>query len=225
MASRLPITATSTASSLQDKQPSALGDDERARLLALADDLPQLWNHPAASAETRKRILRAVLKEIIVTVTADRLHLVLHWHGGDHTRLEVVKNRVGQNRWKTALAGSRTRTRGPSRDPGDHDDWDRTCPVCCRLGIHGWNGRCVWLGWGLMVNPGVSPRARPPVRSAALAPGAKRIGAGLSQPATAGTAASASSTAAAAKCLNPARSMSSDQRSRPPSAPSRPGIA
>ena len=45
---------------------------------------------------------------------------------------------------------------GPSRDPGDHDDWDRTCPVCCRLGIHGWNGRCVWLGWGLMVNPGVS---------------------------------------------------------------------
>ena len=33
---------------LQNQSPSALGDDERARLLALADDLPQLWNHPAA---------------------------------------------------------------------------------------------------------------------------------------------------------------------------------
>jgi excisionase family DNA binding protein len=69
--------------------------------MALADDLPRLWNHPAASSETRKRILRAVLKEIIVTVAADRLRLVLHWQGGDHTGLEVAKNRTGQNRWKT----------------------------------------------------------------------------------------------------------------------------
>lgn len=33
---------------------------------------------PAASAETRKRILRAVLNEIVVAVEADRLHLRLH---------------------------------------------------------------------------------------------------------------------------------------------------
>ena len=63
---------------LQNEQPRALHDDERATLLALADDLPQLWNHPAASNETRKRILRALLEEIVVTVEADRLHLVLH---------------------------------------------------------------------------------------------------------------------------------------------------
>jgi CheY-like chemotaxis protein len=31
----------------------------------------------------------------------------------------------------------------PSRDLGDRDDWDKTSRVCCRLGIHGWNGRCV----------------------------------------------------------------------------------
>jgi excisionase family DNA binding protein len=86
------------------EQPVALGDDERAALLALADDLPRLWNHPAASAETRKRILRAVLKEIIVTVEPDRLRLMLHWQGGDHTRLEVAKNRTGQHRWKTDAA-------------------------------------------------------------------------------------------------------------------------
>ena len=88
----------------RDDQPAALSEDERATLLALADDLPRLWNHPAASAETRKRILRAVLNEIVVTVEPDRLHLVLHWQGGDHTRLEVVKNRTGQHRWKTDTA-------------------------------------------------------------------------------------------------------------------------
>src|SRR4051794_34007938 len=56
---------------------------------------------PPRPNETRTRILRAVLKEIVVTVKADRLCLVLHWQGGDHTRLEVAKNRTGQNRWKT----------------------------------------------------------------------------------------------------------------------------
>ena len=86
---------------LQNEQPRTLHHDERATLLALADDLPQLWNHPAASNETRKRILRAVLEEIVVTAKTDRLRLVLHWQGGDHTRLDVVKNRTGQNRWKT----------------------------------------------------------------------------------------------------------------------------
>jgi excisionase family DNA binding protein len=85
-------------------QPAALSDDERAAVLALADDLPRLWNHSAASAGTRKRILRAVLNEIVVTVEPDRLQLLLHWQGGDHTRLEVVKTRAGQHRWKTDTA-------------------------------------------------------------------------------------------------------------------------
>lgn len=86
---------------LRREQPKVLSDDDRTTLLTLADDLPVVWNHPESSAEIRKRILRAVLKEIIVTIEGNRLHLMLHWQGGDHTRLEVVKNRVGQNRFKT----------------------------------------------------------------------------------------------------------------------------
>ena len=89
---------------LRDEEPSAVGVDERMTLMALAGDLPTLWNDAAASVETRKRILRAVLKEIIVTAETGRLHLVLHWQGGDHTRLEVVKNRSGQNRFETDAA-------------------------------------------------------------------------------------------------------------------------
>ncbi len=35
----------------------------------------------------------AVLEEVVVTVEAARLRLVLHWQGGDHTGNEVAKNR------------------------------------------------------------------------------------------------------------------------------------
>jgi excisionase family DNA binding protein len=88
----------------RDKQPPAVTEAERAELLALGTDLPRLWNHSAGSAATRKRILRAVLEEIIVTVEPGQLRLKLHWKGGDHTALEVVKNRRGQHRWKTDTA-------------------------------------------------------------------------------------------------------------------------
>ncbi len=121
---------------LQNEQPRALHDDERATLLALADDLPQLWNHPTASNETRKRILRAVLEEIIVTVEADRLRLVLHWQGGDHTRLEVAKNRTGQNRWKTDIETVQL-VRELARILPDHS----IAPLLNRLGIRSAKGQ------------------------------------------------------------------------------------
>ncbi len=83
---------------------STISEAERIELAALAEDLPRTWNHPAASAETRKRILRAVLEEIIVTVEPALLHLKLHWKGGEHTLLEVPKSRHGEHRWKTSAA-------------------------------------------------------------------------------------------------------------------------
>ena len=122
--------------SLCSEQPSALGDDERMALMALAGDLPALWNDAAASIETRKRIVRAVLKEIIVTVETGRLHLVLHWQGGDHTRLEVLKNRSGQNRYKTDVATEQL-VRELARLLPDHS----IAPVLNRLGIRSARGQ------------------------------------------------------------------------------------
>jgi excisionase family DNA binding protein len=122
--------------SMSCEQPSAVSDDERTMLLALAEDLPALWNHPAASVETHKRILRAVLKEIIVTAEAGRLHLVLHWQGGDHTRLEVMKNRSGQNRWKTDVATEQLVCELARLLP-DHS----IAPVLNRLGIRSAKGQ------------------------------------------------------------------------------------
>jgi excisionase family DNA binding protein len=82
-------------------QPTALTDDERQGLMHMGADLEAAWHHPSATTATRKRIVRAVLHEIVARVEADRIHLVLHWQGGDHTELRVKKNRTGQHRWST----------------------------------------------------------------------------------------------------------------------------
>src|SRR5215831_17535241 len=66
-----------------------LGESERQQLMALGADLEQAWSHPAATAATRKRILRTALSEIIVRREGAIIHAVLHWQGGDHTELQV----------------------------------------------------------------------------------------------------------------------------------------
>jgi excisionase family DNA binding protein len=89
----------------QEKQLGlGISEAERAELMALADDLPRAWNHPAATAETRKRILRTMLEEVVVLAEPGHLRLKLHWKGGDHTALEVRKSRNGEHRWKTSTA-------------------------------------------------------------------------------------------------------------------------
>ena len=40
-----------------------------------------------------------MLREVVARVEGDRIQLLLHWRGGDHTRLEVRKNRRGRTRW------------------------------------------------------------------------------------------------------------------------------
>ena len=81
--------------------PEALSSAERDRLLALGADLETVWTHPGATAQTRKRIVRAVLEEIVVKLAVEHIELLLHWRGGDHTRLTVPRNRTGQHRWCT----------------------------------------------------------------------------------------------------------------------------
>jgi DNA invertase Pin-like site-specific DNA recombinase len=84
---------------LARQRPAALSAAERLRLLQLGADLEAAWHHPAATAVTRKRIIRAVLHEVVARVDGEQIQLLLHWQGGDHTRLAVRKNRRGQTRW------------------------------------------------------------------------------------------------------------------------------
>jgi excisionase family DNA binding protein len=87
------------ASLNQNKLSPALSAEDRARLMVLGKDLSKAWNSPGATIETRKKIIRLLIKEIIVDVADDKLALVIHWQGGDHTEMTVKKNKVGQTRW------------------------------------------------------------------------------------------------------------------------------
>jgi excisionase family DNA binding protein len=83
-----------------DKAP-ALTVTDRERLMVLGQDLVRAWESPGTTPETRKKIIRTVISEIIVDIVGDTLELIVHWQGGDHTRLTAKRNRAGQTRWTT----------------------------------------------------------------------------------------------------------------------------
>jgi DNA invertase Pin-like site-specific DNA recombinase len=82
-------------------RPPPLGERERQELMRLGADLDQAWSHTAATAATRKRILRAALNEIVVRKEGPVINMVLHWKGGDHTALQVKLrlNAAGRHHW------------------------------------------------------------------------------------------------------------------------------
>ena len=87
---------------LDAKKPPPLGEKERQHLMQLGADLERAWSHPAASAATRKRILRAALHEIIARADNGFIDMVLPWQGGDHTALKLKMNTAGKHRWTVA---------------------------------------------------------------------------------------------------------------------------
>ena len=84
---------------LEAKKPTPLGETERQHLMRLGADLELAWSHPAATAETRKRILRTASHEIVVRIEGGFIQMVLHWQGGDHTALQLKINGAGKHRW------------------------------------------------------------------------------------------------------------------------------
>jgi DNA invertase Pin-like site-specific DNA recombinase len=76
---------------------------DRATLLKLARQFEEVWHHPAADHLIRKRLVRLVIEEIIATVnqTDPSIELIIHWKGGKHTELKILKNRTGQHSHST----------------------------------------------------------------------------------------------------------------------------
>jgi DNA invertase Pin-like site-specific DNA recombinase len=76
----------------------------RKEFEGLAADLEAVWNHPDADARLKKRIVRALIQEIVVDVDreAGEIILVIHWKGGVHTELRLPRRRRGQNSSQTS---------------------------------------------------------------------------------------------------------------------------
>lgn len=80
---------------LRDKEQIAV--PSREEFLDLATQLESLW--PDADPRLRKRIVRALIQEVIVNVddAAAEVVLVIHWKGGVHSELRFPRRRRGQN--------------------------------------------------------------------------------------------------------------------------------
>ena len=64
----------------------------------LAGDIESIWNSEGSSERLKKRIVRALIREIIVDLDepAGEINLVIHWQGGIHTKLMVPRRRRGK---------------------------------------------------------------------------------------------------------------------------------
>ena len=76
----------------QSKEALVVTPEQRARVAALAQDFPRLWNAPTTKAKDKKRILRLLIKDITVERFGERKIAVLHvrWQGGACEDLEVT---------------------------------------------------------------------------------------------------------------------------------------
>jgi len=78
-------------------RPTTLTDHERTAILALGDDLDQVWTAPTTTDKDRKQLLRTLLDEVNITVHRDdsepRADLLLRWKGGALSELSAPLKR------------------------------------------------------------------------------------------------------------------------------------
>jgi DNA invertase Pin-like site-specific DNA recombinase len=72
---------------LSKSQPSALTDEDRDRIRALASDLPRVWNDPRTPARDRKRMLRLLIEDVTL-VKNDKIQIHIRWKAGPTTSIE-----------------------------------------------------------------------------------------------------------------------------------------
>ena len=79
------------AAEFQRQEARVATPEQKAKVLALARDLPRLWHAPTTQAKDRKRMLRLLIKDITVEKPPHQKQLLVHirWQGGACTDLSV----------------------------------------------------------------------------------------------------------------------------------------
>jgi hypothetical protein len=95
------------AAEVQRQEAHVATPEQKAKVLALARDLPRLWHAPTTQAKDRKRMLRLLVKDITVAKSLKEKKLSVHirWQGGACSDLTVpLPPRVAdQVRYPTAI--------------------------------------------------------------------------------------------------------------------------
>jgi DNA invertase Pin-like site-specific DNA recombinase len=73
--------------------PRALTETDRARIAALASDIPALWQAPETTHADRKQIIRCLVQQVVVHVRCDSeaVGVTIHWIGGYQSQHEIIR--------------------------------------------------------------------------------------------------------------------------------------
>jgi hypothetical protein len=79
------------AAEFQHQEAHVATPEQKAKVLALARDLPRLWRAPTTQSKDRKRMLRLLIKDITVEKPANQKQLLVHirWQGGPCSDVSV----------------------------------------------------------------------------------------------------------------------------------------
>jgi len=80
------------AATFQSQKARVVTAEQKAKVLALARDLPRVWRAATTQSKDRKRMLRLLIRDITVEKRADARQVVLHvrWQGGGCTDTTVA---------------------------------------------------------------------------------------------------------------------------------------
>lgn len=79
------------------RQPKVLTDEERRAILALASDIPALWESPTTTDADRQMIIRQLVSQIIVEVKgqSEKVAVSVQWVGGHQTSTSIRRTVAG----------------------------------------------------------------------------------------------------------------------------------
>ncbi len=77
----------------RSQTPVGLSPEERARITALASDIPALWNAPGTTNVDRKQIVRCLVERVTVNVRKDSelTEVTIRWAGGYESQHEITR--------------------------------------------------------------------------------------------------------------------------------------
>ena len=81
-----------------DRRVNGRPEIDHTALLALAQDLPGTWNASGVQPQTKQRITRILIQEVVMDVdeTSNEVVAAIHWSGGRHTEIRVSRVRAGR---------------------------------------------------------------------------------------------------------------------------------
>jgi len=92
-------------SAFEKQSMRAVTAEQKTQIMALAKDFPRLWSSPTTTSKDRKRILRLLVQDIIVSKGPEPKIVNLHirWQGGENETIQVrlPENRADAMRYPT----------------------------------------------------------------------------------------------------------------------------